>query len=464
MKLKPFKPLAEPKPTIGKTGIVLPSWIPVDRIRQFIDQYRAGLAAGGVVALVLIVFGLLYLRHRHTVTERSTVLFREAHDLYLYQIPPPESNIVPLVATEEDKYQRAHQLFQQISSTYPGSHLAPVAMYYVGNCRYRLKQYTQALEAYDQFLARYPSHRMSVQAQLGRADCLEMLSRYQEALLAYQNVVNSGSSLSYEGSLGSARCMLRLGESGQKKAGAGEAIALLNQLGTVKSEYAAKTSRSLRKLLADLSSDPGSPQRSGVASREQPERKASGVELTGKERWSQAITATDIKTGMTQYIIAETKKGNGEFKIHDDKLKKDWALTFVKIHDPVRIIDDKTYFACTDFKSTTSGDVLDLDFWLVPGTKQGVLNLVDTKIHKVNGEPRFTYEGNKLVEVPDRPANAGPPIITGTQPQAWQYDPATNKHWNPDHGHWHDGLPPRNPAEGASSKEHPGQEHPGTPK
>ena len=29
-----------------------------------------------------------------------------------------------------------------------------------------------------------------------------------------------------------------------------------------------------------------------------------------------------------------------------------------------------------------------------------------------------------------------------TNPQPWQYDPATDKHWVADHSHWHSGLPP----------------------
>ena len=28
-------------------------------------------------------------------------------------------------------------------------------------------------------------------------------------------------------------------------------------------------------------------------------------------------------------------------------------------------------------------------------------------------------------------------------PAAWEYDAANNRHWNPDHGHWHDGPPPQ---------------------
>jgi hypothetical protein len=43
-------------------------------------------------------------------------------------------------------------------------------------------------------------------------------------------------------------------------------------------------------------------------------------------------------------------------------------------------------------------------------------------------------------------AATGTPLSTGApaiaNPQPWQYDPLTNKHWHQDHGHWHDGPPP----------------------
>ncbi len=31
---------------------------------------------------------------------------------------------------------------------------------------------------------------------------------------------------------------------------------------------------------------------------------------------------------------------------------------------------------------------------------------------------------------------------SGPTPAAWQYDPQTNRHWNPQTGQWHDGRPP----------------------
>jgi len=44
---------------------------------------------------------------------------------------------------------------------------------------------------------------------------------------------------------------------------------------------------------------------------------------------------------------------------------------------------------------------------------------------------------------------ASPGLIPGsgagaTTPAPYQYDPATNRHWDPAHGHWHDGPPPQN--------------------
>ena len=39
-------------------------------------------------------------------------------------------------------------------------------------------------------------------------------------------------------------------------------------------------------------------------------------------------------------------------------------------------------------------------------------------------------------------ANSNPAI---PNPQPWQYDPTTNKYFDPNHGHWHTGKPPQTP-------------------
>lgn len=110
------------------------------------------------------------------------------------------------------------------------------------------------------------------------------------------------------------------------------------------------------------------------------------------------VTAKSVKKGISDHIAKQTK--DGALVIHDDKLNKDWRLKFSVIHDPVRSFmrDGKTvFFACTDFKSLDGNDLLDIDFWMVKKGKG--FEVIDTKIHKVNGEPRFTYEGTEIKEI-----------------------------------------------------------------
>jgi len=125
------------------------------------------------------------------------------------------------------------------------------------------------------------------------------------------------------------------------------------------------------------------------------EHPGKSAEHPGKE-----ISADFVKKSIKEHIKAQSKTHEGVFMIHDEKLNKDWKLKLSKIHDPVRSFekDGKTiYFTCIDFKSVDSNDVLDLDFWLVPEGKK--LKVIDTKIHKINGEPRYSYEGTKIKEI-----------------------------------------------------------------
>jgi hypothetical protein len=136
------------------------------------------------------------------------------------------------------------------------------------------------------------------------------------------------------------------------------------------------------------------------------EHPGSGAEHPGTGASAKALsfTSKEIKEAMTAHIKDIEKKQGGVCSIRDDVEGKDWTLKFVKLHDPVRVIDGKTAFACADFVAMAgkrkTKTKLDLDFWLEPDAS-GALKVVATKIHKVNGKPRFTYDGNKLVAVKD---------------------------------------------------------------
>ena len=118
------------------------------------------------------------------------------------------------------------------------------------------------------------------------------------------------------------------------------------------------------------------------------------------EHPGEKITSRSVKKAITDHVKGLTTRSKGVLTIKDDKLGKEWKLKLDKVHDPVRRFEKEgqtIYFACSDFKALDGKDILDIDFWMVE--KDGKLKVIDTKIHKVNGEPRYTYEGTELKEM-----------------------------------------------------------------
>ncbi len=90
---------------------------------------------------------------------------------------------------------------------------------------------------------------------------------------------------------------------------------------------------------------------------------------------------------------------DGIFKLKDDQTGKTLDLKFVDTHQPVRQLDDGTYFACTDFRAAgTKDQIYDIDFWVKEKDGQMVVNQV--RVHKVpelkNGQwvqvPRYSWK------------------------------------------------------------------------
>jgi len=45
-------------------------------------------------------------------------------------------------------------------------------------------------------------------------------------------------------------------------------------------------------------------------------------------------------------------------------------------------------------------------------------------------------------EAPGTPVEPVEPPDSAQTPRAWEYDAENDRHWDPAHGHWHDGPPP----------------------
>ncbi len=89
---------------------------------------------------------------------------------------------------------------------------------------------------------------------------------------------------------------------------------------------------------------------------------------------------------------------NGIFSIIDQETGDTRRLQFVRVHERV----GKTggfYYSCTDMRDADTGQLLDLDFDVQ--ASGGSLAVVDTRIHKVDGKTRYTYdEHDNRVPIP----------------------------------------------------------------
>ncbi len=80
---------------------------------------------------------------------------------------------------------------------------------------------------------------------------------------------------------------------------------------------------------------------------------------------------------------------DGTFAIHDEATGADRQLELIRVHERVGKTGE-LYYSCTDMRDTSTGQTLDLDYD-VEATADG-LQVVDVRIHKVEGQARYTYD------------------------------------------------------------------------
>ncbi len=103
----------------------------------------------------------------------------------------------------------------------------------------------------------------------------------------------------------------------------------------------------------------------------------------------------EVMSALHEHIAAERAKGDGTYKLKDDKTGEELSLDFIGIHQPVRKMkQDGRYFACTDFRRASSKDqYYDIDFWM--DEKSGKITVKEVRVHKV---PQL--EDGNYVQVP----------------------------------------------------------------
>ena len=99
-------------------------------------------------------------------------------------------------------------------------------------------------------------------------------------------------------------------------------------------------------------------------------------------------SAEQLRQTIQSYVQSIAQK-NSVFTINDPVTGTTRQLEFVRVHERV----GKTgslYYSCTDMRDKQTGELLDLDFDVK--AEEGKLSVVDQRIHKVSGQPRYTYD------------------------------------------------------------------------
>ncbi len=111
--------------------------------------------------------------------------------------------------------------------------------------------------------------------------------------------------------------------------------------------------------------------------------------------WASPVHAAPSAEQLRQAIrdfIRQQENGIGGFAIPDPNEKgKLRALSLIRVHERVGKTGDH-YYSCTDMKDAATGDELDLDFDISDTGQE--LKVVAVRIHKDNGNPRYTYDSN----------------------------------------------------------------------
>lgn len=108
-------------------------------------------------------------------------------------------------------------------------------------------------------------------------------------------------------------------------------------------------------------------------------------------------SAQEIREAIAAYV-KQVEAEDGAFTIEDEVTGATRTLTLVRVHERVGKTGE-LYYACTDMQDAANGETLDLDFDVEAAGDE--LDVVEVRIHKVSGTPRYTYdEHDNRIPVP----------------------------------------------------------------
>jgi hypothetical protein len=129
-----------------------------------------------------------------------------------------------------------------------------------------------------------------------------------------------------------------------------------------------------------------------------------------------ALTEAQLADAIEAYVEAVAEEHGGSYPIEDPEAGETLQLTLQKVHEErLAMTAPNTYFACVDF-GAPDGTTYDVDFFMKGETAEG-LEFEDFSIHKVNGEPRYTWHEEDGVWKKKPVGEEGEPEQPGEEPE-----------------------------------------------
>lgn len=103
------------------------------------------------------------------------------------------------------------------------------------------------------------------------------------------------------------------------------------------------------------------------------------------------VEIAEIEAGIKAFIAKTTTENEGYFPVKDEN--NDLKMKLVRVHtEYLSNLGPGRHFACVDLVDV-SGDVYDVDFFM--NGEPGNMSVTETKVHKLNGKPFYSWKQNK---------------------------------------------------------------------
>jgi transglutaminase-like putative cysteine protease len=131
-----------------------------------------------------------------------------------------------------------------------------------------------------------------------------------------------------------------------------------------------------------------------------------------------SVSIDEIADGIQKHIAEQSKTEGGYFKV--PFRQKELRLELVRVHlEYLSDLGAGVHFACVDLVGT-DGPVYDVDFFMKGPA--GAMTVTETSVHKINGQPLYTWEQRRNGTWRKVPTNKAPPRLLGVLHGSDEFD------------------------------------------